>query len=41
MNSFNFRDKFDIECVNEIAQMFVGYHDFRSFMKQTQDEHVR
>lgn len=35
-----FSDNFDIKRLEEAAQMFVGYHDFRTFMSPNNDTHV-
>lgn len=37
---FTCRDDFNIERLREAAQMFVGRHDFRTFMTINNDAHV-
>lgn len=39
LNRFIFRsDQFDIDTFKSAAQMFVGKHDFRSFMRYSKEE---
>lgn len=40
LHSSNCRDNFDVQKLIEAAQMFVGKHDFRTFMSINNDAHV-